>query len=96
MTAPSSNNSSDSFCRIKDNASLINGLPKSGTTLLLALLDNHPQLTVLPEEMQFFLKVYLQKDPLLFLKRVFGKFGRVISDHNGERDYSDIDSHEVE
>ena len=28
----------------------IGGCPKSGTTLLLSLLDNHPQLVVLPEE----------------------------------------------
>ena len=31
----------------------IGGCPKSGTTLLLALLDGHPQLAVLPEETAF-------------------------------------------
>ena len=29
------------------------GNPKSGTTLLLSLLDNHPQLTVSPEEFSY-------------------------------------------
>lgn len=28
----------------------LGGCPKSGTTLLLSLLDSHPQLVVLPEE----------------------------------------------
>ncbi len=32
---------------------LIGGYPKSGTTLLLALLDYHPQLVVFPEETRF-------------------------------------------
>lgn len=31
----------------------IGGCPKSGTTLLLALLDGHPQLAVLPEETSY-------------------------------------------
>jgi Sulfotransferase family len=32
----------------------LGGCPKSGTTLLLALLDGHPELVVLPEETHFF------------------------------------------
>ncbi len=31
----------------------IGGCPKSGTTLLMSLLDNHPQLVVLPEETSY-------------------------------------------
>ena len=30
------------------------GMPKSGTTLLLALLDGHPELQVFPEELRFY------------------------------------------
>src|SRR5262245_11056209 len=33
---------------------LLCGYPKSGTTLLLALLDHHPDLLVFPEESRFF------------------------------------------
>jgi hypothetical protein len=36
----------------------VGGCPKSGTTLLISLLDNHPQLIVLPEE-----TFYLEKWP---------------------------------
>src|SRR5437899_12511806 len=35
-------------------ACFIAGQAKSGTTLLVALLDNHPQLLVLPEETAYF------------------------------------------
>lgn len=38
----------------------IGGCPKSGTTLLLSLLDGHPQLVVLPEE-TFFLEQYFRR-----------------------------------
>ena len=34
------------------------GHPKSGTSLLISMLDNHPQLVVLPEESDFFNSVY--------------------------------------
>ena len=35
----------------------VSGYPKSGTTLLLSLLDGHPQLIVIPEELHFFRNV---------------------------------------
>ena len=35
-------------------ACFIAGQAKSGTTLLVALLDNHPELLVLPEETAYF------------------------------------------
>ncbi len=37
-------------CDFNKRGLFIGGCPKSGTTLLLALLDSHPQLVVLPEE----------------------------------------------
>lgn len=40
----------------------ISGFNKSGTTLLLSLLDNHPQLIVIPEELQFFKNILFQRD----------------------------------
>src|ERR1700745_3998502 len=44
-------NSSLSFA---ERACFVAGQAKSGTTLLAALLDNHPQLLVLPEETAYF------------------------------------------
>jgi len=38
------------------------GYPKSGTTLLLTLLDRHPELVVFPEETKFFKLVLDQAD----------------------------------
>jgi hypothetical protein len=40
----------------------ISGFQKSGTTLLLSLLDGHPELVVFPEELHFFEKVLFQRD----------------------------------
>lgn len=37
-------------CAFNKRGLFVGGCPKSGTTLLLALLDSHPQLVVLPEE----------------------------------------------
>lgn len=42
------------FERLRDHPVFICGHPKSGTTLLMALLDNHPQLVVYPAETIFF------------------------------------------
>lgn len=42
------------FEQFKNNAVIISGYPKSGTTLLQSLLDYHPQLLVFPEEMKYF------------------------------------------
>ncbi len=39
---------------VRDRPLFICGHPKSGTSLLKALLDNHPQLVVYPEETVFF------------------------------------------
>jgi len=40
----------------------ISGYHKSGTTLLLSLLDGHPELFVIPEELNFFKSVLFAKD----------------------------------
>jgi hypothetical protein len=40
----------------------ISGFHKSGTTLLLSLLDGHPQLVVFPEELHFFRNVLFERD----------------------------------
>ena len=83
----------------------IGGCPKSGTTLLLSLLDGHPQLVVLPEETFFLEKrgLYAQmrhnQDKLKFLLeqtdlRLLNK-GRYEpereSDSADARDYSGFD-----
>jgi len=39
---------------LRDAATFINGHPKSGTSLIMTLLDSHPQLVVYPEETGFF------------------------------------------
>ena len=39
---------------LENAATFICGHPKSGTSLLLTLLDSHPQLVVYPEESHFF------------------------------------------
>ncbi|RCK73017.1 MAG: Protein-tyrosine sulfotransferase 1 [Anaerolineae bacterium] len=44
--------------RLRDSAVFICGHPKSGTTLLLSLLDSHPQLLVYPVESVFFRGVW--------------------------------------
>ena len=38
----------------------ISGFNKSGTTLLLSLLDYHPELVVIPEEFHYFQNVYFE------------------------------------
>lgn len=50
------------FEAFKNKATFICGYPKSGTTLLLSLLDGHPELLVLPEESYFFNYIYPAKD----------------------------------
>jgi len=46
-----------------ENATFIVGYPKSGTTLLLSLLDGHSDLMVLPKELFFFNRVMGSQDP---------------------------------
>ena len=42
-----------------DHPIFVLGYSKSGTSLLMAILDNHPQLVVLPEESNFMDNLYL-------------------------------------
>lgn len=87
--------------QIKQNRIIfITGFPRSGTTLMQALLDNHPQLLVFPEETKYFknflrAKMYNkkyskeEKIDLLFhntLSRL--RESRVSSDGSRNRDYS--------
>jgi Sulfotransferase family len=83
----------------------IGGCPKSGTTLLLSLLDGHPQLVVLPEETFFLenraryaqmkdnlekLKFLLEKTDLRLLNR--GRFAPEREcDSTDVRDYTGFD-----
>jgi hypothetical protein len=53
--------------KIKDRASFIAGSPRSGTTLMTALLDDHPELLVFPEE---YLYVQPRKTPRESARRV--------------------------
>ena len=50
----------------------ISGYNKSGTTLFLSLLDNHPQLVVIPEELDFFENVLYEKDKANAIKEKTG------------------------
>jgi hypothetical protein len=52
----------NNFKKFSNKATFIAGYPKSGTTLLLSLLDNHPQLVVVPEETLFFDRVRYSDD----------------------------------
>ena len=74
---------------------VISGFPKSGTSLLLSLLDAHPQLAVFPEEVKFMKRVFSKnRDPYesaLETVKDFrkGSGGNRRSGH-GNRDYSSI------
>ena len=87
------------FEHIKDYPVILCGYPKSGTTLLLSLLDNHPQLTVFPEEFKFFQLVYGKKNYLNIILTQTGfnalRFEKVVFP-SGERDYTDVDFDYVE
>src|SRR5207245_6723488 len=52
-----------STLRFEQRACFIAGQAKSGTTLLVALLDNHPELLVLPEETAYFPTVLTKYAP---------------------------------
>lgn len=72
------------------------GYPKSGTTLLLALLDRHPQLLVFPEESKYF-KLVLDHpnrcNPEYILTHTGAKSLRLgeFRYTSGYRDYSGVD-----
>lgn len=91
-----------------DNNSMLNkpifvvGYPKSGTTLLTALLDNHPDLVVFPEELKFFQRVTgpsfrknisKQEKKAILYKFCLHKLqiNRNTQDNTGNRNYAGID-----
>lgn len=76
----------------------LGGHPKSGTTLLLALLDGHPELLVFPEELKIFQQVFRKTTK-------YGKIGQLLLETgagiplldkvdfpSGTRDYSHVPS----
>jgi hypothetical protein len=82
---------------LEQRACFIAGQAKSGTTLLTALLDNHPELLVLPEETAYFPTVLTkygsrgrraQFDYLTTESRSNVLFGG--ASRRGKRDYSDF------
>jgi hypothetical protein len=95
----------EEICQFNRRGLFIGGCPKSGTTLLLSLLDGHPQLVVLPEETFYLenrqkflalksfpekLQFLLEKTDLRFLAH--GKFApaREVGSTDA-RDYSNFD-----
>jgi hypothetical protein len=56
----------------KSSPVFISGYNKSGTTLFLSLLDNHPQLVVMPEELHFFRTVLFAGDRLAAVRNATG------------------------
>ena len=52
-TVPETAGSTDELRSFNRRGLFLGGAPKSGTTLLLSLLDGHPKLVVLPEETHF-------------------------------------------
>jgi len=57
----------------------ISGYHKSGTTLLLSVLDGHPELVVIPEELFFFKYVLFEKDKTKAIREKSG-FKMFLSD----------------
>lgn len=81
---------------VADRPIFICGYPKSGTTLLVSLLDGHSKLLVIPEESKLFSKVLRQsrkdKFDYLFEDTNIGAMQKGIIDApSGYRDYSDFD-----
>ena len=79
-----------------DKPVFVCGYPKSGTTLLVSLLDGHSDLLVIPEETQFFSKVHSRavhdKFETLFKDTNISAIARGIVDApSGYRDYTKID-----
>lgn len=70
----------DDLAAVAGRALLVCGHPKSGTSLLLSLLDGHPEILALPEETKYFRAIHGQADlraaeGLLARTRV-GRLGR--------------------
>ena len=74
------------------------GYPKSGTTLLLSLLDSHSELLVFPEEIQYFSRVYRVRGKLNKIRKIINETGandpsvRFHDNPSGYIEYSNIDN----
>jgi protein-tyrosine sulfotransferase len=84
------------FRREYDQPVFVCGYPKSGTTLLISLLDGHPDLLVIPEETKFFSKVYPrnpgdQFDALFTDTNIAAIQRGIVDEPSGMRDYRHID-----
>ena len=76
------------------------GYPKSGTTLLLSLLDNHLQLNTFPEELKTFSGVLKEKGLKNKINNILTKTGAYVPKvgianyPSGVRDYSSVNGEE--
>jgi hypothetical protein len=77
-----------------ENATVISGHPKAGTTLFLSLLDGHRELTVFPEELWYFHKAYAKKDRKKALLSYTGLrhiLTKGVESNNDSRKYDNVD-----
>jgi hypothetical protein len=73
------------------------GHPKSGTSLLLSLLDGHPELVALPEETKYFRAIHGRDDlrtaEALLARTRIGRLGRARAEALAQgRDYGHVDA----
>lgn len=83
-----------------DRPCWILGFPKSGTTLLLSLLDGHSALSVFPEELRFFSNVSGKNDRVHQILSNFG-FKQILYESversaGGMRDYTALPKEKIE
>ncbi|RME59320.1 sulfotransferase [Candidatus Parcubacteria bacterium] len=88
-------NNRTSYCEI-GTPLFICGYPKSGTTLLLSLLDDHPELLVFPEETNFFRRIWRHRErcSLSYVLKNTGVGTLAVGKKrmtSGERDYRHFD-----
>ena len=84
--------------QVGDDPIFLGGYPKSGTTLLCALLDEHPDLLVFPEETRYLGRTYcliedgdFQEEFSRYINS-FQIFGKESLWSSGYRDYRHIDN----
>lgn len=94
--------------KLRGAATFISGHPKSGTSLIMTLLDSHPQLIVYPEETGFFRRFawqtadvplegrfHLAEELLFHIFRWDPKKPHPSQEKFRDRDYSDVSYEEV-
>lgn len=80
------------------NYLFLGGHPKSGTTLLLSLLDSHPSLCVYPEELKWYsevVKINRRSDRIIHILTKTGAYIPKLNDvdfSSGRRSYTHIPS----